>query len=93
MNKFQLRDDNWPHSVDPAIKKHLSWVSIALHTTLAGVEAVGLFVMLVIPSGNNLYIGPFVGMCGIYQIWSIITQIARDHRATHYEIVKHNTPR
>lgn len=93
MNKYQPFGDPGPRSVDPVIKKRLTWVNIALHTTLVGVEAVGLFVMFVLPNGNNLFLGPFVGMCGIYQIWSIIQQIGRDRGATHYEIVKHNTPR
>ena len=93
MNKVQWREDNWPVSVDPTIKKHLTWVSIAIHSTLVGVEAVGLFVMFVLPTGSVFYIGPFVGMCGIYQIWSILKQIGKDHGAISQEIVPHNIPR
>lgn len=92
--QFSLRPkDGFPLGVDPVIKKHLSWVSIALHTTLVGVEAGGLFVMFFLPGGKELFIGPFVGMCGIYQIWSIIKQIGRDHNASAQQIVKHNIPR
>lgn len=88
-----LDDSNWPLSVDPVIKKHLSWVSIALHSTLVGVEAVGLFVAFFAPGGRVLYVGPFVGMCGIYQVWTIIQQIGKDHNADSYQIIKHHIPR
>lgn len=94
MNNFSLRPKpGFPLGIDPAIKKHLSWVDIALHATLNGVEAGGLFVMFFVPGGKELFIGPFVGMCGIWQIWKIIQQIGRDHKADSYQIVKHNIPR
>lgn len=94
MNRFSLHSkDGWPKGVDPVIKKHLTWVNIVIHTTLVGVEAAGLYVLFIIPGGKQLFIGPFVGMCGIYQIWSILKQIGRDHNASAYEIVKHNIPR
>ena len=78
-------DDRWPHSDDPAIHAALTQKGFHILLTLAGAAA-GLYVML---TGNGvLYLGPFVGICGVYELWWGITRAGLSNGATHTELVR-----
>jgi len=80
------RDDEWPRGDDPVVRAHLTQTGFRVLLTLAGAAA-GLYVML---SGGRglIYVGPFVGICGVYQLWHWITRTARANGATHAELVR-----
>jgi len=79
-------DDCWPKGVDESISARLTQPGFRVLLTLAGAAA-GLYVVL---SGGQgvAYLGPFVGACGVYQLWAAIVRAALAHGATHAEWVR-----
>ena len=79
-------DERWPLGDDLAIRESLTQRGFRVLLTLAGAAA-GLYVVLT--GGQGLiYFGPFVGLCGVYQLWHLITRAARANGATHAELVR-----
>lgn len=79
-------DDEWPRGDDLAIREKLTQRGFRVLLTLAGAAA-GLYVMLTGGQGI-IYVGPLVGICGLYQLWHHIVRAARANGATHAELVR-----
>lgn len=84
------QDLDWPRGDDPAIREQLTQRGFRVLLTLAGAAA-GLYVVLTGGQGV-IFFGPFVGICGVYQLWHLVTRAARTNGATHADLVQHEPP-